>query len=527
LGYLCKINTLRMLKKLPLGLQDFRKIIENGFLYVDKTAYIHKMVSNPGAYFLSRPRRFGKSITIATLHELFSGSRELFSGLWIEDKWDWSRKNPVLRLTFTGIGFVERGLEAGMHYLLDKNIREHGLQPVDLPVSGKFEYLLQQLAQKGKVVVLVDEYDAPIIHYLGVDTERAMQNRELLREFYTVLKNNDPLLEFVFLTGVSKFSKTGIFSGLNNLTDLTMHPEYAAMLGYTQEELEYNFSEEIEATAAAMNLSRAALLEELKVWYNGYRFHHLGQSVYNPVSVNLFFDRKEFENFWFATGTPTFLINLLKKEGVFQLNAAEQTVLDFDSFDLEDIRLYGLLYQTGYLTIQSRNEYGQYLLDYPNREVKNAMLAYLLEAFGGVSKGAGISTAIRMEQAFLAGDLDAVMRALQAIFAHVPYFLYEKYPEKFFHAAIHLLFTYMGIRIHSEVCTAEGRADSMVETPTHVYLLEYKLDQSPEAALEQIKQKKYYRAAWSLGKPVVGVGVNFSSKTKNIESWVAEEMTGG
>jgi hypothetical protein len=303
-----------------------------------------------------------------------------------------------------------------------------------------------------------------------------------------------------------------------------MHPEYAAMLGYTQEELEHNFSEEIEATAAAMNLSRSALLEELKSWYNGYRFEENAESVYNPVSVNNFFSIKKFENFWFATGTPTFLVNLLKKEGVFQLNAAEQTVLDFDSFDLEDIRLYGLLYQTGYLTIQSRNEYGQYLLDYPNREVKNAMLAYLLEAFGGVSKGAGISTAIRMEQAFLAGDLDAVMRALQAIFANLPYFLYEKYPEKFFHAAIHLLFTYMGIRIHSEVCTAEGRADSMVETPTHVYLLEYKLDQSPEAALQQIKQKKYYRAAWSLGKPVVGVGVNFSSKTKNIEGWVAEEM---
>ncbi|MEY3248217.1 MAG: hypothetical protein RL742_260, partial [Bacteroidota bacterium] len=298
-----------MPKKLPLGLQDFRGIIEGGYKYIDKTRYLYQMASSGKYFFLSRPRRFGKSITIATLYELYSGSRELFAGLWIEDKWDWNRKNPVLRLTFTGIGFVEQGLEAALHYLLDKNIREHGLAPASLSISGKFEYLLQQLAQKGKVVVLIDEYDAPIVHYLGVDTERAIQNRELLREFYTVLKNNDLLLEFVFLTGVSKFSKTGIFSGLNNLTDLTMHPEYATMLGYTQAELEHYFSEEIEATAAAMNLSRAALLDEMKAWYNGYRFHHLGQKVYNPVSVNLFFDRKEFENFWFATGTPTFLIN--------------------------------------------------------------------------------------------------------------------------------------------------------------------------------------------------------------------------
>jgi hypothetical protein len=513
-----------MNQKLPLGLQDFRKIIENGFLYVDKTAYLHKLTANPGSYFLSRPRRFGKSITIATLHELYSGSRELFEGLWIQDKWDWSRKNPVLRLTFTGIGFVELGLEAAMHYLLDKRIEEHGLPAVEAGISGKFEYLIQQLARNGKVVVLIDEYDAPIIHYLGTDTERAVQHRELLREFYTVLKNNDQQLEFVFLTGVSKFSKTGIFSGLNNLTDLTMHPEYATMLGYTQAELEHNFSEEIEATAQHMGLTRGALLEEMRVWYNGYRFEEKAETVYNPVSINNFFSVKKFENFWFATGTPTFLINLLKKEGIYALNPGEQTVLDFDSFDLEDIRPYGLLYQTGYLTIQSRDSYGQYTLDYPNLEVKNAMVSYLLEAFGGVSKGAGVSMAIRMEKAFVANDLDTVMRTLQDIFASIPYFLYEKYPEKFFHAAIHLLFTYMGIRIHSEVCTSDGRVDSMVETPTHVYILEYKLDKTPEEALQQIRRKKYYRSAWELGKPVVGVGVNFSSATKNIEGWVAEEM---
>jgi len=513
-----------MNQKLPLGLQDFRKIIENGFLYVDKTAYLYKLTANPGSYFLSRPRRFGKSITIATLHELYSGSRELFEGLWIQDKWDWSRKNPVLRLTFTSISYQSLGLRDAIEQEFRQIASKQNISLETQGIGAQFRELIYRMAANGKVVVLIDEYDAPIIHFLGTDLEKAKENREMLKEMYTVLKDSDPMLEFVFLTGVSKFSKTGIFSGLNNLTDLTMHPEYATMLGYTQAELEHNFSEEIDATAQHMGLTRSALLEDMRLWYNGYRFHHQGETVYNPVSVNMFFDRKEFENFWFATGTPTFLINLLKKEGIYALNPGEQTVLDFDSFDLEDIRPYGLLYQTGYLTIQSRDSYGQYTLDYPNLEVKNAMVAYLLEAFGGVSKGAGVSMAIRMEKAFVANDVDTVMRTLQDIFASIPYFLHDKYPEKFFHAAIHLLFTYMGIRIHSEVCTSDGRVDSMVETPTHVYILEYKLDKSPEEALEQIRRKKYYRSAWELGKPVVGVGVSFSSATKNIEGWVAEEV---
>ena len=513
-----------MPKKLPLGLQDFRKIIENGFLYVDKTEPLFRIASRPGAYFLSRPRRFGKSITVSTLHELFSGSRELFQGLWIADKWDWAKKHPTIQITLSSIGFVETGLETALHFLLDKLIQEKGLPPAQGGVSVKFDYLIRQLSQQGRVVVLVDEYDAPIIHYLGKDLNQAYANRELLRELYTVLKTNDAMLEFVFLTGVSKFSKTGIFSGLNNLLDLSLHPDYATMLGYTQQELEANFPEEINAAAAKLKLYRQTLLDQIREWYNGYRFHQAEETVYNPVSVNTFFDRKEFENFWFATGTPTFLIQLLKQDGVFDLHAIGQSTLDFDSFDLEDIRLFGLLYQTGYLTIQSRDEFGQYTLDYPNREVKNSMLAYLFEAFGGVSKGTGVSMAIKLERAFIADDLEQVFRILQEMFAHVPYFLHERYPEKFFHAAIHLLFTYMGIRAHSEVCTSEGRADSMVETDTHIYILEYKLDKSPQEALEQIRRKRYYRAAWERGKPVVGIGVQFSSQTKNIEAWEAEGM---
>ena len=511
-------------KKLPIGLQDFRKIIENGFKYVDKTAYIHQITQNPGAYFLARPRRFGKSITIAVLNELYNGSRELFTGLWIEDKWDWTRKNPVIRISFTVLGFQELGLREALEQELQQIAKAHSITLTTRGITGQFRELVVTCAQNKKVVVLIDEYDAAIIHYLGKNIEKAYENREILNEFYSVLKDCDPFLELVFITGVSKFSKVGIFSGMNNLNDLTLQADYATMLGYTQEELESNFSTEIETAAQKLNLTRTELLDKMKERYNGYRFHATAAKVYNPVSVNLFFNENEFNNFWFATGTPSFLINILKQDGIFDLNHQDHTQLDFDSFDLEDLKIYGLLYQTGYLTIKSRDEYGQYLLDYPNLEVKNAMLAYLIEAFGGVSKGTGISMAIQLEKAFNANDLEHVFQVLQTIFKSLPYFLYEKYPEKFFHAAIHLLFTYMGIRVHSEVCTSDGRVDSLVETDNHVFILEFKLDESPQIALDQIKRKKYYQAYWLKNKKIIGIGVNFSSTTKNIDQWLAEEI---
>ena len=512
-----------MSKKLPLSIQDFRKIIEHDFLYVDKTEYLYRIVESPGAYFLSRPRRFGKSITISTLYELYRGNRLLFKGLRIEDKWDWTKQHPVIRISLTAISFQSIGLRAALDQELRRQAELHGFVLKMEGLAARFRELIDVLAAAGpKTVVLIDEYDAPIINYLGTNLELANENREVLREFYTVLKDCDTQLELVFLTGVSKFSKTGIFSGLNNLVDLSMHPDYATMLGYTQSELEENFAEEIEAAGQKLGMSRQVLLAEIRNWYNGYRFEETAQTVYNPVSVNNFFSQKKFENFWFATGTPNFLINLLKERGIFDLHAIGQSTLDFDSFELNDIRPFGLLYQTGYLTIQGRDEFGQYTLDYPNREVKNAMISYLLEAFSGVNKGTGTSLAIKLEKGFIANDLDTVFRTLQEIFAHIPYFLHEKYPEKFFHAAIHLLFTYMGIRIHSEVCTSDGRVDSMVETDTHIYILEYKLDKTPQEALAQIRKKQYYRNAWEKGKPVIGIGVQFSSTTKNIEDWEVE-----
>ena len=519
--YLCSAEFIKMAAKLPLGLQDFRSIIEGGYKYIDKTRYLYQMASTGKYYFLSRPRRFGKSITISTLHELYNGSRELFKGLWIEDQWDWNRKNPVIRMSFTSISYQSLGLRDAIDQELDRIARLHQLELQTRGIGARFRELIDRISVSGKVVVLIDEYDAPIINYLGTDTAKSIENRDVLREMYTVLKDADAAIELVFLTGVSKFSKTGIFSGLNNLTDLTMHPQYATMLGYTQTELEHYFNQEIAETAQIMNKTREKLLEEMRVWYNGYRFNHQADKVYNPVSVNMFFDRKEFENFWFATGTPAFLINLLKKEGIYELHFPPINPSGFETFELDRLKIEAILFQTGYLTIQSRDSDGLVQLDYPNKEVRDSMLEHLIEGFTGVHVERSASLVIRLRNAFFNDDLELVFRILQSVFADIPYHIYEKHPEKFYHAAIHLIFTYMGIRVHSEVCTSDGRVDSLVETPTKFYILEFKLDKTAEEALEQIMEKKYYRSAWEGGKPVVCVGVNFSSQTKNIESWVA------
>lgn len=511
-----------MVKKLPIGLQDFRGIIEDGYKYIDKTRYVHKMCTSGKFYFLARPRRFGKSITVALLQELYSGSKELFKGLWIENQWDWSKKHPVIRISLKDVNFEQLGLEKGLFDRVLEVSGELGVKAKTNNARDQFRAAIHELGTQQKVVVLIDEYDAPIVHYLGKEIAQALQNREYLKSFYSVLKEMDRYLELVFITGVSKFSKVGIFSGLNNLDDLTMHPHYANMLGYTQSELEEYFPTEISATAQSLQLDRATLLDQVRWWYNGYRFHLSAETVYNPVSLNMFFNRQEFKNFWFETGTPSFLINILKEKGLYNFHLTPQSEQTFDTFDLEELNPFGLLYQTGYLTLKSRTEFGAYLLDFPNHEVQDSMNGYLLEAFSGIQRGDALTLVYKLETLLCEQKVDQAMGILQAMFKTIPYQLHEQYPEKFFHAAIHLLFTYMGLKVQSEVCTSDGRVDAMVETPTHIYIFEFKLDESAEAALTQIRRKAYYQAFWQKGKPVFGIGVNISSQSKNIEEWTLE-----
>ena len=513
-----------MTKKLPLGLQDFRKIRLHDFKYVDKTRYLYEMAAAPSAYFLSRPRRFGKSLTLSTLAELFSGSRELFEGLWIADKWDWEKRYPVIHFSLKSLNYLQRGLEESLAERIGEIAQNYGVALAQTTATDRLRELIIALKERGKVAVLIDEYDAPIVDYLGRDMDQAICNRNHLKSFYTVLKDMDAHLHFVLLTGVSRFSKVGIFSGLNNLQDLTGDEQYATMLGYTQEELENNFEAEIADAAQRMGIGRGELLDKMQFWYNGYRFEENAPKVYNPVSINLFLKLKKFENFWFETGTPTFLINILQQEGLYDFSLQPVSELDINSFDIERLNPYGLLYQTGYLTIDRRDEDGIYYLRYPNYEVEYSMTAYLMEAFSGVRPGAGQNLALQMKRAFEADDLERVISLLKGLFAGIPYQLYESAPERFFHASIHLLFSLVGMRIQSEVCTSDGRADSVVETAKRVYILEYKLDESPETALSQIRDKAYFRPWFGRGKPVTGIGVSFSSEKRNIAGWKAAEL---
>jgi Predicted AAA-ATPase/PD-(D/E)XK nuclease superfamily len=513
-----------MNRKIAVGIQDFKTLISENYLYVDKSEFIFHLVNEGKYFFLARPRRFGKSMTLSTLESLYQSEKDLFQGLWIADKWDWTKKHPVLRMSLNVIDYQNLGLEKALEQEVKLLAQQHGVTLNSFGAAPLFRELILTLAQKQKVVVLIDEYDAPIINYLGKDISKAQANREILKPFYTVLKETSGAIELGFITGVTKFSKVGIFSGMNNLLDLTMHPHYATMLGYTQEELESNFAPELERIAAKMKIDKPALLDQIREWYNGYRFEESAPTVYNPVSLANFFSFEKFANFWFETGTPTFLINQLKSEGLYDFKLEPQSLLSFESFELEDLRAYGLLYQSGYLTIKSRDEYGLYELDYPNHEVKNAMLAYLLEAYGGVFKGSSNALVIKMEQAFFRQDIEKIISILQSVFAGIPYPKREKYHERFFHASVHLLFTYMGIRVQSEVCTSEGRIDAVVETDNMVYIIEFKVDKSADEALAQIRGKQYYQAYWHKGKAVKGLGINFSSKTRNITEWKLEAM---
>jgi hypothetical protein len=309
------------MKKLPIGIQTFSKLREGDFIYVDKTEYIYNIISGNNYYFLSRPRRFGKSLTLSTIAEIYSGSKNLFTGLWIENNWNWDKIHPIIHISFNSLNYKDLGLEIVLKKELLKIARKYELLLSETSSPELFEELIEKLAAaKGRVVILIDEYDKPIIDFLEAENLHiAKQNRAILRNFYSIIKNADPYIEFFLMTGVSKFSQTGIFSNLNHLNDITLNENYAALTGYTQDELEFYFDEWINRTLLKFkSISKETLLMHIKQWYNGYSWDAKTR-VYNPYSVLLFFDNRAFENYWFATGTPTFLINLIKAENLGEI----------------------------------------------------------------------------------------------------------------------------------------------------------------------------------------------------------------
>ncbi len=512
-----------MMKKLPIGIQSFRELRKGNYLYIDKTPLIYDLVESGKYFFLSRPRRFGKSLLISTLEALFSGSVELFRELWIETRWDWDKHNPVLRIDFSKWDYHTLGLEKAIKYGLNNIAEEKDIQLENTTIALQFAELIKKLSAHGKVVILIDEYDKPINDFL-TDMPRAKENREILKNFYSIIKSADDYIRFMLLTGVAKFSRTSIFSVLNHLQDISLHRNYTTLCGYTQQELETYFFAHIDYSKDILKLSPAELLSEIKDWYNGYSWDGRNY-LYNPFSVLQFFSASDFENFWFESGTPTFLVSLLKKRGVYDIEHLDLGPTAFNSFEIENISTHALLFQTGYLTVKRIDRATRiWTLGYPNREVKESLLQHLLGAYRESDYTTSTPAVVQLSRALLNNDIESVVDLINTLFATIPYQLFKHKSETYYHYLIHIFFTYLGQYIESEVNTSRGRCDAIVVTDKNVFMLEFKLDQSAEKALEQIRQRGYSDKFKSTGKTIIEIGINFSSEKKKVEDWATNRI---
>jgi hypothetical protein len=505
---------------LPVGQQYFKSIIKGNSIYVDKTKYIYELCHPLDKnYFLSRPRRFGKSLTLDTIAELFSGNKTLFKGLWIEDKWDWTDTYPVIRLSLDAISH-EEGLTEALNDALHDIAKTFKIKLRKKTPSSLFKELIEMVTEKtGKqVVILIDEYDRPIIDYIDpYNLEKANQQRDILKAFFSILKNASNHIRFLFITGVSKFARVSIFSDLNHLIDLTLNKKYAALCGYTQAELEHFFAPYLETMPANT-------LEQMKLWYNGYSWD--GQTfVYNPFSVLNFFENQTYSNFWFATGTPTFLLKLMRKRFVYKLEETEVSNLILESFRLEEfdaLDINSLLLQTGYLTIKEITDRETFILNYPNHEVKKAFGQFLLSEYTHTPVTVPYSANIL--QALEQNNLAEVIKIIHNLIKSVPDQNYIKDQEKFFHAIIHLIFTMVGSDPRSEMHTGIGRMDTVIILPHRIFLFEFKMNETPKEAIQCIKDREYADNLRHLNKPITGVGVVFSIEKKGVAAWDKEEL---
>ena len=507
-------------RKLPIGIQTFRKIREDDYYYVDKSAYLAQLNDEGTHFFLSRPRRFGKSLFLDTLKELFEGSEELFRGLAIHEDWDWSVRYPVVRLSFGGGNYRDpHQVRASVSEQMASIERANDIVAEFETAGGRLAHLLESLHGRTgrRVVVLVDEYDKPILDALEYP-EVARENRDFLRGFYSVVKDADAHVRFAFLTGVSKFSKVSLFSGLNNLTDITLEARYSAICGYTEADLDDVFAAELPG------LDRARIRE----WYNGYAW--LGEEkVYNPYDVLLLFRNRRFDSYWFETGTPRFLVDTLFERRVTTMALAEMVggVDLLSAFDVGQIGTEALLFQTGYLTVRSVDDaIGERLfrLGYPNREVRQSLNRALL---GNLVKDVGreLKNSVRLTELLAANDFDGMRDLFEAFYASIPYQWYTNNDiadyEGYYASVFYSYFAALGLDIVVEDSSSHGRLDMAVRANGHVYLFEFKVaEQSPPAsALKQLEEKDYAAKYRASGEPIHLVGVEFSSAARNVTAF--------
>ncbi|MCB1638800.1 MAG: ATP-binding protein, partial [Thiothrix sp.] len=497
-------------KRLPIGIQNLREIREENHYYVDKTVHIRQLLENGKHYFLSRPRRFGKSLLLDTLKELFEGHEALFQGLAIHQHWDWSVQYPVLRLSFGRKNYRDPdALQESLHQQLSRLEEHFQLGSRFADAGGRFADLLERIRIQGgrPVVVLIDEYDKPILDALESPAV-AEANRDFLRGFYATIKDFDAHIRFSFLTGVSKFSKVSLFSGLNNLKDITLDPRYSTICGYTDHDLDTVFAPELPG------LDR----EEIRAWYNGY--HWLGEGVYNPFDILQLFDERRFKSYWFETGTPTFLVEQLLRRQVpsVQLDKLISSSDMLSSFEIKDISIEALLFQTGYLTIrQEENLGGQffYTLGYPNREVYQSLNSSLLGALVQNRSQQSVNTS-QLYRLLNANDFAGLEQLFHSFFASIPHQWYHNNTiqnyEGYYASVFYSYFASLGLDIVLEDTSNLGRIDMTLKFNGQIYIFEFKVvELSPAGqALQQIRDRAYADKYRALNRPVYLIGVEFS-----------------
>ncbi|MBA2307071.1 AAA family ATPase [Candidatus Dependentiae bacterium] len=509
------------MKKIATATHSFRTLIEKGFIYVDKTKIIYDLLAGDPFYFLSRPRRFGKTLLISTLQELFMGNRDFFKDCWINSSdYTWERY-PVILLDFSTMdGTSPENFEKSLAYDLDLKAKEFTIDtsgsssPID-----KLKALVQGLAKKNKVVILIDEYDYPIVNNIE-NPQLLNENLKIVNNFFTAIKGlSKDFVHAVFVTGVSPIPKTSAYSGMNILNNISLKPRAATLLGYTKEELLTYFSHAIHQLTVLEQTSQEKLLDKIQLWYNGYRFSENEEKVYNPFSLHYLFEDKKFANYWFSSATPKFLLSLLKKNS-FNLQTIEHGPFwenSLTSLDHEEPQLSPLLFQTGYLTISSYNKKtDSYELDYPNYEVKESYNLALIVAITRTNENKIKSLIEPLREALLENEMQEVCSLLKIIFAQIPHQIGEHH-ENFYHTMVQSFFILLGFETESEISTNRGRIDLAVFTKKFTYIFEFKVRTSPETALKQIEDRAYYERYLSSPKikkesTVVLVGMTFSKR---------------
>lgn len=522
-------------RKLPVGIQSFEKLREFQAVYVDKTEYVYKLVHELTPFFLSRPRRFGKSLLLSTLRAYWEGKKELFKGLAIEkleaDNPEAWQSYPVFYFDLNGTDYTkENALERTLSAHLSKWETQFNCEAENKSPEERFANLLMKAHQETgrRCVVLVDEYDKPLLDLID-HPELKEHNKAIFKGFFGNLKSCDEHLRFVFITGVTKFHKVSIFSDLNQLTDISLNQEYAAVCGITEDEMRHYFAPEIKALSAAQQMDESACLQMLKKQYDGYHFHSDGVGVYNPYSLLKAFFAKAFDAYWFETGTPTFLLKQLKAMD-FNVRSFSNKTLYASASMLKDYSTDNpdpipLLYQTGYLTIAAYDPAArEYTLAFPNKEVKYGFLEGLMpEYISDCGSGSGIDV-FTLRRYIIRGDLESIRNVLTALFARITYTTKDSPFEHYFQTVIYLVFTLLGQFAECEMHTFTGRIDCKVETDQFIYLFEFKRDETAEAALKQIEDKSYALPFKADGRKLLKIGVSFDSEKRMLADWkVAEE----